>query len=165
MGIFDKFTDKLGRWFGFSDDDEEREIEPKKAETSTPPLNENEEPPKKDFTATNILNFSTATLNKENSSANSGKFINSEIKTVNPKKFEDARVISDHLCDKVAIVINFEETDSAIAAKILDYVSGTAHAVKGNVKRVGKKVFIAAPNNVKIENYDEEQKSKGTFLD
>ena len=158
------FFDKIGRFFGISDDYEEKEIG-KETEPVKESSAETKEPPKNEYAANNVVNFSSAASNKENTSAYPIKLVKSEIRTIKPKKFEDARIISNFLRDKIAIVINFEETDPAIANKIIDFVSGTAYAIRGRVRPIGQKVFIGTPENVKIESYEDENKSKGPFID
>lgn len=155
--------DKIGRFFGFlGDDDEEKELEPKKPEPVKKPV-ETKEPPKIDAD-NNVVKFNFSAANKE-TSARPIKLVKSEIKTIKPKKFEDAQTISNYLRDKIAIVVNFEETDPAIATKIIDYICGAAYALNGKVTPIGAKVFVCAPENVIVESYEDEKKSKDPFAE
>ena len=54
-------------------------------------------------------------------------------------------------------VVNFENTSSDIAKRIIDFISGTTYALSGDIKKVGKNVFMCAPNNVSV-NFTEELK-------
>ena len=156
MGIFEKIEKLLG----FSDDLEEKEIENEEPKTvKTPPVEPKEQP-----AAAKILNFKSD--NRENSTSHPLKFVKSEIRTISPKTFiDDAHVISDYLRQKIAVVVNFEKTDIKEAARIADFVFGTVYAIDGKGKQIGSKVFIFAPDNVTIEAYEDEKKSKGTFID
>lgn len=158
MGIIDQ----ISHWLGFANDEEEKELERQlEKEIESAPKVEKKEPP----AATNIVDFNAATFNKENSSARPSKFVKSEIKTIKPEKFEDARIVSDYLRQKKAVIVNFEGTETHEAARIADFIFGTTYALDGKGKKIGNKVFIFAPDNVTIEAYEDEKKTKGTFFD
>lgn len=42
------------------------------------------------------------------------------------------------------VVVNFENTDADTAKRIIDFISGTAYALAGDIKKVGKNVFLCA---------------------
>ena len=159
--------DKIGQTLGLGDYDE-KIIEPKENETpkNEQPI-EKEEIPESEGVPKKVLSFnSAASFNRENSSSSLISYKNnSEIKTIKPKNLTDARTISDLLRDKIAVVLNLEETEPAEAQRILDFICGTTYAVDGKLKPISKKVFICAPDNVKVESYEDEKKSKNTFLD
>lgn len=162
MDIFDK----IGRFFGIIDDYEEKDTEKKEPEpVKTPPPKETTEPPKSEFAAANVVSFNSAASNKEISSARPIKLVKSEIKTIKPQKADDAKIIADYLRDKIPIIMNFEETDPEIADQIVYFVSGTVYAINGTINSAGEKVLICAPENVKVQSYEDEKKSKGTFID
>lgn len=77
-----------------------------------------------------------------------------------PKSFESAQEIADYMRDGQAILMNFEGTDYDIARRIVDFISGVAYAMGGNIKKVGQGVFLCAPHEVEV-TYDVRSKFKG----
>lgn len=77
---------------------------------------------------------------------------------IEPVSFDDAQQVADHIRNHKPVVVNFENTSSDIAKRIIDFISGTTYALSGDIKKVGKNVFMCAPNNVSV-NFIEELKN------
>lgn len=73
-----------------------------------------------------------------------------KVVVMRPECFNDASEIADHLRDKRAVVLNLENTDKAIARRVLDFISGAAYVQEGKVKRIAASTFIITPYNVDI---------------
>lgn len=67
-----------------------------------------------------------------------------------PKTFEEAQAITDHLKSRKQVIVNFEATPIEISKKIIDFVSGAAYGVDGYSQQIGTKVFLFAPSGVEI---------------
>lgn len=70
---------------------------------------------------------------------------------VEPESFSDAKTIADYLRQRKPVVINFEATDSEVTKRVIDFVSGATYAVDGRIQRVGKDIFLCAPDNILID--------------
>lgn len=153
MGIKDMFTK-----FGFSDEEErETETPPEKDEIKASELEPKEEIPAAPTHAANVVDFSSAVAIRENSR---GTMIKSKITTIRPKSFvDDAQTIANCLREKVPVIVNFENTDTADAQRIIDFISGTIYALNGTLKQVSQKVFISAPNNVTVTYTEDVRKT------
>ncbi len=148
----------MNRIFGIPDKDEEKELEALEKEELQAP---NIEPPSEPQAVTgyvgrNVVDFNSVVSGRENSQTT---FTKSQITTIKPKNFEDAQTVANCLRDKIPVVINFEETDTGEAKRIIDFISGTIYAVNGAIKKVSQNVFICAPNNVTVTYTDDEKKS------
>ena len=152
------FMDKWSKTFGFTGEDE-KELEPQeKEEIQATPLEPKEEQPEPPHAA-NVVDFSSAMAVRENAR---GAMIKSKITTIRPKSFnEDAQTIANCLREKVPVIINFENTDTADAQRIVDCISGTIYALNGTLKQVSQKVFISAPNNVTVTYTEDVRKTDG----
>ncbi len=158
--------EKIERFLGFAPEEEETESGTPETETpKAPPVEKTKETPKNEYVATNVVDFKSAASNKEESVVRPNKFVKSAIKTIQPEKFEDARIVSNYLRQKKAVIVNFEHTDPKEASRIADFIFGTTYALDGKGKKIGEKVFIFAPDTVTIEAYEDEKKSKGNFFD
>lgn len=77
-------------------------------------------------------------------------FSSKHVIVTSPKVFENAQEIADHMREGRAVLTNFENTDYEIARRIVDFVSGVAYALNGNIKKVGQGVFLCAPHGVEV---------------
>lgn len=82
-----------------------------------------------------------------------------KVMVIEPISFDDAQQVADHIRNHKPVVVNFENTNSDIAKRIIDFISGTTYALSGDIKKVGKNVFMCAPDNVRI-NFSEENKKQ-----
>ncbi|MFC2342329.1 MAG: cell division protein SepF [Negativicutes bacterium] len=89
----------------------------------------------------NVVNISTA--------ANS-KFSRMKVVVIEPRSFDDVQQVANCLKEKKPVVINFENTDAEDAKRIIDFISGTTYALAGDIKKVGRNVFLCAPSNVNV---------------
>ena len=81
-----------------------------------------------------------------------------QVVLVKPERFEDVTSIADHLNAKKTVVLNLEVCDRDISRRIIDFLSGAAYAIGGNVRKVAVSTFIIVPNQVNIQgevNLDE----------
>lgn len=84
---------------------------------------------------------------------NRGMSINAasiELKVVRPDTFINSRQIADHLLNNRTVVLNLEATNKETARRILDFLSGVAYSIGGQLKRVANNTFVITPNNVDV---------------
>ena len=78
-----------------------------------------------------------------------------------PTNFEQSEEICDLLKEKKSIIINLEYVNKDIARRIIDVVSGAAHALDGHMQKISSSIFLVAPYNYDITSEaKEEAKSK-----
>lgn len=91
---------------------------------------------------------------------------NSQFKVVvvQPEKFEDAQIISDHLKDMKPIVVNLENLEKDCSQRIIDFLGGSVYALDGNIQKVATGIYLIAPNNVDVMgDFKDDFKNKGVF--
>ena len=69
---------------------------------------------------------------------------------VKPERFENASEIADHLKEKRTVVLNLESTNKDVARRLIDFLSGVAHAGEGKIKKVAANTYIITPYSVDI---------------
>ncbi|MEW6447909.1 MAG: cell division protein SepF [Bacillota bacterium] len=79
-----------------------------------------------------------------------------------PRSFDDAQEIADHLKNRRPVIVNFERVEPDLARRVVDFVSGAAYALGGSVQKVGGGIFLFAPNNVDIAT-EAKESEKGIF--
>lgn len=123
--------DKLGRFFGISNDDDD-ELE--KEEYTTSNKDENENLPLNSVSRDNIVSIK--------SGLNSAK---SKIVLYEPRVYSDAKDVAQNLLNNKAVVINFSRMEDSSARRIVDFITGTVYALNGEIQRIGDKIFLATP--------------------
>lgn len=123
--------DKLGRFFGISNDDED-ELEKEEYATSNKDDNEN----------LSLNSVSRDNVVSIKSGLNSAK---SKIVLYEPRVYSDAKDVAQNLLNNKAVVINFSRMEDSSARRIVDFITGTVYALNGEIQRIGDKIFLATP--------------------
>ncbi|NLZ36585.1 MAG: cell division protein SepF [Clostridiales bacterium] len=77
---------------------------------------------------------------------------NTEIKVVRPVRYEEVQQIADHLLSNRTVVLNLEGTNKENARRMIDFLSGIAYSIGGNLRKVSNNTFVITPNNVNVTN-------------
>ncbi|WP_059104690.1 cell division protein SepF [Shouchella shacheensis] len=67
-----------------------------------------------------------------------------------PRTYEEAQEIADHLKKRKAVVINLQRIAKEQALRIVDFLSGTVYAIGGDIQKLGPSIFLCTPDNVEI---------------
>lgn len=89
------------------------------------------------------------------SSSNNSKVVNMpssavQVVLVKPTRFEDAPSIADHLNQRKTVVLNLEAANRETCRRLIDFLSGTAYATRGSIKKVANSTYIITPANVDV---------------
>ena len=79
-----------------------------------------------------------------------------------PRAYSEAQQIADHLKKRNTVVVNLKRVTSDQAKRIMDFLSGTIYAIKGNIQKIGSGIFLCTPNNINVQGKitDETEKDK-----
>ncbi|MBQ6614450.1 MAG: cell division protein SepF [Clostridia bacterium] len=83
-----------------------------------------------------------------------------ELKVVKPQSFEDCAQVADHLLSKRTVVLNLEDTNKEAARRILDFLTGVAYSIGGNIKKVANSAYVVTPSNVDVSEGQIKQKAQ-----
>ena len=122
--------DKLGRFFGISNDDELENDEEYAAQSNE----NNENVPLNSVSRDNVVSIK--------SGLNSSK---SKIVLYEPRVYSDAKDVAQNLLNNKAVVINFSRMEDDSARRIVDFITGTVYALNGEIQRIGDRIFLATP--------------------
>ena len=75
-----------------------------------------------------------------------------ELKVVRPERFEEVPSIADHLLMGRTVVLNLEAAAKDVAHRMLDFLSGVAYSIEGQMSRVANNTYIITPNNVDVSD-------------
>jgi len=128
--------DKLGRFFGISNDDELENDEEYAAQSNE----NNENVPLNSVSRDNVVSIK--------SGLNSSK---SKIVLYEPRVYSDAKDVAQNLLNNKAVVINFSRMEDDSARRIVDFITGTVYALNGEIQRIGDRIFLATPPKFVID--------------
>ena len=75
---------------------------------------------------------------------------NIELKVVRPASYEEVSTVADHLIAGCTVVLNLEGTNKETARRLIDFLSGVAYSIDGQLKRVANNTFVITPHNVDV---------------
>ena len=67
-----------------------------------------------------------------------------------PETYDAVGKIADHLLNRRTVVLNLEATNKETAKRLIDFLSGVAYSINGNIRRVATNTFVITPSNVGI---------------
>ena len=138
MGVLDKFLDVMklnGDDDEYDDDfyDEDDDFEDESYE---------EEKPKK-----NIFGKKVTPMRQPSTRRNAPAM---EVCVIKPNAMDDTREITETLLAGRTVILNLEGMDLEIAQRIIDFTSGSAFAIDGNLQKISSYIFLVTPANVDI---------------
>lgn len=80
----------------------------------------------------------------------------SEILTVHPKKYEDAKLIAETFRDGIPVIMNLTQMSETEARRMVDFASGLTQGLYGHIERVTPKVFLLSPSHVQVSGEADE---------
>ncbi len=88
-----------------------------------------------------------------------------EMKVIKPERFDEVRMIGEHLLARRTVVLNLEDTNKETTKRIIDFLGGVVFAIDGQVKKVANATYVVTPKNVDVsgdqpETASEEQAAK-----
>jgi len=86
------------------------------------------------------------------------------ITTVNPRNYNEARIIGEHFRSGTPVIMNLTEMDDADAKRLVDFSAGLVFGCHGSIERVTQKVFLLTPANVDITAEDKSRMAGAGFF-
>ncbi|MDI3534327.1 MAG: cell division inhibitor SepF [Thermosediminibacterales bacterium] len=84
---------------------------------------------------------------------------NVKVMVIECKKFNDVMEICNNLKNRCPVITNLTKMNIEEAKRLIDFVSGAVYAIDGEIKKIGKGVFLLTPNNINVSgNITEEGK-------
>ena len=83
-----------------------------------------------------------------------------EIVTLDPTSFADVRTIAEHFCNDIPLIINMADLSEKDSLRTLDFLLGLKEGRHGQLKRVTPKVFLLTPQNVSVNQGEDEDEAE-----
>ncbi|MGL4991332.1 MAG: cell division protein SepF [Sarcina sp.] len=150
--------DKLKSMLGFESEEEEYEEYEDIEETE-----DNYEPVRTQATP-------VTPINTQATSAGGSKVVSihtaadAKVIITRPTKYDDSVDICTALRNRNIVIINTSALETKVARRLLDFVSGAAYALDGNLDDIETRVYVVSPSNVQVTNeLKTELSNKGFF--
>jgi cell division inhibitor SepF len=73
-----------------------------------------------------------------------------KVHVVAPGGFNDAQEIGDKLKANQPVIVNLQGVDRDLSRRLIDFASGLAYGLGGQMERVADQVFLLTPTNVEV---------------
>lgn len=87
-----------------------------------------------------------------------------EVVIIEPRQFNEALSIIDHLKARKAVILNLHLLDTAQSQRVVDFLSGATHALEGHQQRIGDGVFIFTPITMTLSSETVTARDEGLSL-
>ena len=87
---------------------------------------------------------------------------NIKMQVVRPQSYDSDTTsqIANHLLNKCMVVLNLENTNKETSRRLIDFLTGVAYAIGGDLKKVSTNAYVIAPSNVDVENVQIKQNAR-----
>ena len=62
----------------------------------------------------------------------------------------DAQEVADRFRGGAPVILNLQETDAELGRRLIDFCSGLCYGLRGQMQRVGDRVFLVTPAEVTL---------------
>jgi cell division inhibitor SepF len=86
-----------------------------------------------------------------------GPTTTARVHVVEPSGFNDAQEVGDRLKANQPVILNLQGLPRELQRRLIDFSSGLAYAVAGNMQRVANQVFLLTPSNVEVSQEEKDR--------
>jgi len=76
---------------------------------------------------------------------------------VKPNSFSDASKVADEFVKEKPVVMDLRSADKDLSRRFIDFSSGVCYALGGGMEKLGSKVFLIVPKDVKLARSEMEK--------
>ena len=87
-----------------------------------------------------------------------------QIFTVNPRSYNEARVIGERYRDGNTVLMNLSDMGDDERKRLVDFASGLVFGHHGTIERVTSKVFLLSPANVTVSSEVKTAAAEASFF-
>ena len=81
-----------------------------------------------------------------------------------PQNILEIKELVDHLRSRSTVIMNVEKIDSALAQRMVDFLSGAVYSIDGDMEKLSAGVIIAVPNGIDLTaDLKDDYNNKGLF--
>lgn len=73
-----------------------------------------------------------------------------QVVIIQPSCIESAQEVCNHLRAGRTVICNYEKIDQKVAQRVMDFITGAAYAIDGQVHKVSPMIFVTVPRNISL---------------
>ena len=74
----------------------------------------------------------------------------SQVVLLQPSDIETAKAVCNHVRAGRTVICNFEKVEPKVAQRVVDFITGAAYAVDGQISPVSSVIFVIVPRSVAL---------------
>ncbi len=115
-----------------------------------------EEPVGEDYGAEEPVNVFVPTEERTSFPIKSVQTSANQVVILQPDSIRSSQAVCDHIRQGHTVICNIENVERSVAQRVIDYISGAAYSIDGNVKPIdqNRKTFVVAPRSVSLLDRD-----------
>lgn len=87
-----------------------------------------------------------------------------KVVVVSPQNILEVKELCDHLKDNKPVIMNVEGVDTAVAQRMVDFLSGSVYCLDGDIQKISSGIFLATPASFEITgDLKDDIRNKGVF--
>lgn len=98
-----------------------------------------------------------ATAYPEGSSIRPMAVTPARVHVMEPTGFNDAQEVGDRLKANQPVILNLQRVDRDLQRRLIDFSSGLAYALSGQMSKAADQVFLITPSNVEVSEEEKER--------
>ena len=75
-----------------------------------------------------------------------------QLKVFRPERYDEVGDVAEKLLEHCTVVLNLELVNKDVCMRMLDFLSGVAFAIGGQIRRINATTYIVTPSNVDISD-------------
>lgn len=75
-----------------------------------------------------------------------------QLKVYRPERYDEVGDVAEKLLEHCTVVLNLELVNKDVSMRMLDFLSGVAFAIGGQIRRINATTYIVTPSNVDISD-------------
>ncbi len=88
----------------------------------------------------------------------------SQVVVLQPADIDTAKEVSNHVRAGRTVICNFEKVEPKVAQRVVDFITGAAFALDGQVSPVSNSIFVIVPRSVSLLQGSGESESTMDYL-
>lgn len=94
-----------------------------------------------------------------------GRRTGTEVSVFSPRGYQDVVEIADALRNRQVVIVNLQNADRTLLARVVDFTSGVAYTIDGKIQKLAESIYLVVPAGIAINanNLRDSMMADGTF--
>lgn len=70
---------------------------------------------------------------------------------IEPRAFAEAQEIAEQVLRNRPVIVSLQRISADQSRRVVDFLSGTAYAIEGNIQKISSNMILCTPSNVEVD--------------